>query len=126
MILGLGVDIVELERMRRLHERFGERLARRLLSPGEHEQYARAADPVRLLAKRFATKEAAAKALGTGLGQGVRFPDLETTHHDSGAPTLCLHGGARITADRLGAARSHVSISDERVNVVAVVILESA
>lgn len=126
MILGLGVDIVELERMRRLHERFGERLAHRLLSSEEHAQYARAADPVRLLAKRFATKEAAAKALGTGLGDGVRLPDLETTHRDSGAPALCLHGRAAARADRLGAARSHVSVSDERTSVVAVVLLESA
>lgn len=125
MILGLGVDIVELDRMRRLHERFSQRLAGRLLAPGEHAQYAHAADPVRLLAKRFAIKEAAAKALGTGLGQGVRFPDLETTHRASGSPELRLHGRARTIADQLGAARTHVSVSDERANVVAVVILES-
>ncbi len=126
MILGLGIDIVELERMRRLHERFGHRLARRLLSPGEHEQYASAPDPVRLLAKRFASKEAAAKALGTGLGRGVRFPDLETTHQESGAPELRLHGHARAIAEQRGVARAHLSVSDERASVVAVVILESA
>lgn len=125
MIVGLGVDIVEIERMGRLHERFGQRLAGRLLSAGEHEQYARTADPVRLLAKRFATKEAAAKALGTGLGQGIRFPDLETTHWDSGLPELRLHGHARAIAERIGASRTHVSVSDERASVVAVVILES-
>lgn len=125
MIAGLGVDIVDVERVRALYERFGPRLAERLLAPSEQAQYRRADDPARLVAKRFAAKEAGAKALGTGIGQGVRFRDLATEHAPTGAPRLALVGRAREIADRLGITRVHLSVSDERATVVAFVILET-
>ncbi|MEX1081425.1 MAG: holo-ACP synthase [Halofilum sp. (in: g-proteobacteria)] len=125
MIVGLGVDIVELERMRALHARFGARLAERLLAPSEWPQFERAGEPARLIAKRFAVKEAAGKALGSGLGRGVRFADIVTEHDAHGAPRLVLSGRARGIADELGVAHAHVSLSDERTSVVALVVLEA-
>lgn len=126
MIVGLGVDLVEIERMRALYERFGTRLAERLLAASEWDEYERASDPARLIAKRFAAKEAAGKALGTGIGQGVRFPDVATEHSAAGAPHLVLSGCARAIAHERGMARSHLSLSDERSAVAALVVLEAA
>lgn len=124
MIVGVGIDLVATARIERLHRRFGERLARRLLAAAEWDDYRRAADGVRLLAKRFAAKEAAAKALGVGIAQGIRFGDLWVVHDAAGAPGLRWGGAARARAERLGAVRAHLSLSDEREQVVACVILE--
>ncbi len=125
MIVGLGVDIVEIDRMRALHDRYGERLAGRLLATSEWNAYERASDPARLIAKRFAAKEAAGKALGTGIGQGVRFTDVATEHAPGGAPRLALTGRARAIADGLGVAHAHLSVSDEHASAVALVIFET-
>ena len=124
MILGVGVDVVEIRRVAHLHARFGRRFAERILAPGEWQQYLASPAPARLLAKRFAVKEAAAKALGTGVGGQVSFADIATEHARGGAPRLVLDGGARRLAERLGVVRQHVSLADERETTVAVVILE--
>lgn len=124
MIVGLGVDLVEIGRVRQLHARFGDRFARRLLAPEEWREYARATDPARVLAKRFAVKEAAAKALGTGIARGVAFPDILTTHREHGAPVLEFRARAAAIARELGVARPLVTLSDERDHVVALVVLE--
>lgn len=124
MIVGVGIDLVAIARMRRLHERFGRRLAQRLLAQSEWHDYRQARDAVRLLAKRFAAKEAAAKALGTGIADGIRFRDLWVTHDAAGAPALHWSGAARQRAEGLGVARAHLSLSDEAEQVIACVILE--
>lgn len=124
MITGIGIDLVDMRRVARLHERFGERFARRLLSDSEYAEYEATAAPARFLAKRFAAKEAAAKALESGIAQGVRFHDLQITHAGSGAPRLHLEGGARRRAEALGIVQMHLTLSDEREQVVACVILE--
>lgn len=124
MIVGIGVDVVDVERMRRLHERYGARLVARVLAPWEHDGYTRAADPAALVAKRFAVKEAAAKALGTGLGRGIGLRDIGVAHDGGGAPSLRLAGGAAARAGRLGVERSHLSVTDERALAIAMVVLE--
>lgn len=124
MILGLGVDMVDIRRVDRVYRRFGEGLARRLLADSEQAAYAASSDGARFLAKRFAAKEAAAKALGTGIAGGIRFSDFRVEHADNGAPRLSLQGIALRRAEALGVARTHLSLSDEREQVVACVILE--
>jgi holo-[acyl-carrier protein] synthase len=124
VIIGLGVDLVEIGRMQRAHARFGGRLAERLLHPVELDELGASGAPARLLARRFAVKEAAAKALRTGIGQGVSFREIATTHDAAGAPALHLEGAAERRARALGVTATHVSLADERGCAVAVVLLE--
>lgn len=118
MRLFLGVDVVDLSRFRRAWERQGERLARRLFTPQE-----RAACGHRLasLAARFAAKEAAAKALGTGIGP-ITWHDLEIRTNEHGAPVLVLHGPALEQARTLGWQTWEVSLSHTPTCAVAVVV----
>ncbi len=125
MIVGIGTDLIEIGRIERTVERHGERLALRVLAPDELDEYRQTARPARLLAKRFAVKEAAGKALGTGIGQGVSFQDIALTHDELGRPELRLEGAALERSRQLGASRSHVTLSDEQHYAVAFVVLES-
>lgn len=122
---GLGTDIVETARIRGLVDRYGDRFAKRVLTPGE-QAACPPSEPIGHIAKRFAAKEAAAKALGCGLAEGVRFHDLEIQNQQNGRPCLMLHGEALACACRLGVDVYHVSISDERYYAIAFVILESS
>ncbi|ANI31179.1 4'-phosphopantetheinyl transferase [Yersinia entomophaga] len=124
-ILGLGTDIVEISRMEAVVNRSGERLAKRVLSPAEWQQYQQHQQPVRFLAKRFAVKEAAAKAFGTGIRNGLAFNQFEVVNDVLGKPTLHLHGRAAELALELGVASLHVSLADERRYACATVIIES-
>lgn len=122
MINGIGADLVAVARLQAALTRRGAALARRLLAPAELADYENAREPARLLAKRFAAKEAFLKALGTGLSQGIRWTDMAVGHDDKGRPLLLLSGRA---AALLGARRCHLSISDERDYALAFVIIES-
>lgn len=123
MIVGLGIDIAELSRIARAWDRFGSRFGARILSPFEMERLP--LNPVAYLASRFAAKEAAAKALGTGFTQGITFQDMDIRSNALGKPELLLHDQALARAHHLGARRIELSISHSRENAVAVVILES-
>lgn len=125
MIVGIGTDIVEIARIRRSLEKFGERFAGKILGESELVRFRTVKEPAAWLARRFAAKEAAAKALGTGMRGGVHFVQIEIRHQKSGAPLLDLTGRAAARADKLGVNNSHVSISDERDFAVAFVILEN-
>ncbi|MEX0430273.1 holo-ACP synthase [Spiribacter insolitus] len=128
-IVGIGTDIVETVRLERMQSDHGERLAARLLASGELAGYrsALSAGPsaaAAFLARRFAAKEAAAKALGCGIGSEAGFHDLRVSHDRGGAPVLTFHGPAARRAGRLGIQTAHLSISDERHYAVAMVVLE--
>lgn len=125
MIVGTGVDIVETSRIEEALERHGERFARRLFTPGEIEYCERFRNRAERYAARFAAKEAAFKALGTGWREGVRWLDVEVTHRPSGKPELLLNGRAGQLAQELGVARMALSISHSDRYVVAQVIFES-
>lgn len=125
MILGLGNDIVEIERIAAVLARQGDAFARRILTPTEFEQWQQTKMPERFLAKRFAAKEAASKALGTGIAQGVSFQDFEIQHDSLGKPELFLTGKAAQLAQARAVARLLVSLSDEKHYALATVILES-
>ena len=124
MIIGIGTDIVEVERIKDMIDRLGDRLPQRLLSDAELKRYAEAPQKGSWLAKRFAAKEAAAKALGTGIAEGVSWKHIEVSNDALGAPKLILHEVALQRARSMGADTFHLSLSDERAFAVAYVILE--
>lgn len=125
MILGMGVDIVKVTRIERLWQRYGGRFEQRILTPLEQKTLLTAAEPVHLLAKRFALKEAAVKALGTGFRGGIGWQDFSVSHTELGKPQLILAGKAQQQAERLGITHSHISVSDEKEYVVGMVLFES-
>ncbi|EIB4933969.1 holo-ACP synthase [Vibrio cholerae] len=124
MIVGLGTDIAEIERVEKALARSGENFARRILTDSELEQFLALKQQGRFLAKRFAAKEAASKALGTGIAQGVSFHDFNICNDALGKPLLSLSGKAAQLAAQLQVVNIHLSISDERHYAMATVILE--
>ncbi|MCH1928710.1 holo-ACP synthase [Shewanella sp. A25] len=124
-IVGLGTDIVEIERIEAHIARGGDRLAKRVLTQAEFAIYLNHSQPSRFLAKRFAAKEAAAKALGTGIGRGVSFQHIHICNNSDGAPTIQFTDGARSRLELLKGAVGHISIADEKSYAIATVILES-
>lgn len=125
MIIGIGTDIVAVARLRGMWERHGEKVLEKLLTPGEIEDFARAADKGRFLAKRFAAKEAFAKAFGTGVRPPVLLPALGVGHDALGKPCFEFYGELAETVKNRQ-LNSHLSISDEAEYAVAYVILEQA
>jgi holo-[acyl-carrier protein] synthase len=121
MIHGIGTDIVAVARLRGMWERHGERALDRLLAPQERADFAAAADKGRFLAKRFAAKEAFAKAFGTGVRPPVLLPAMAVTHDELGKPAFAFNGQLAAAMQDLTA---HLSISDEAEYAVAYVILE--
>lgn len=125
MIFGIGTDIVEIPRIEALWERYGERFAARILSEYELPGCLLARQPARLLAKRFAAKEAFAKAVGSGMRQPVSFQRISIAHDGLGKPVLQFDETLRFYLAQLGINGHHLSLSDERDMVVAFVVLES-
>jgi holo-[acyl-carrier protein] synthase len=137
MIVGLGIDLVELSRIRRSLERFGAHFLRKLLHPSElaglpptDELNIRMELPLArmtpFIAARFAAKEAGAKALGTGFSHGIGLHDIRILSLASGRPIINFHGQALAVADTLGVAIAHVSLSHARETAGAVVVLETS
>ena len=122
-ILGIGTDLVQTARIAASLERFGERFARRILCKDELAEWQAHPDPVNYLAKAFAAKEAASKALGTGIAQGVSFHDFRVYRTASGAPAMMLSGGAQLLCEQQGSARMLLSLSDDAGLVQAFAIL---
>ncbi len=125
MIVGLGTDIVEIVRIEESYDRLGDRFAQRILEESEMQDFLRSERKVSFLAKRFTIKEAAAKALGTGIGRGVSWQHMRLEHDDFGAPLLRFSAGALERLQLLGGKSVHVSVSDERHYATATVLLES-
>ena len=125
MILGTGIDIIEVARVKTAYDKFGERFLKRILRPAEVEYCFRYKDPAPFLAVRFAAKEAISKAFGTGIGQHLGWLDMEVDHHPSGEPVVILHDdGQRLLQERNG-RRVHLSLSHTAHFAAAVAILES-
>lgn len=123
MVVGLGIDIVETDRIARIWRRFGEQFAQKILTPTERARLT--SSPVQALAARFAAKEAAVKALGTGFAQGITCQCLEIHSRANGKPELIFHGPAHTQAARLGVTQAHISLTHGRDSAVAVVVLEA-
>ncbi len=125
MILGLGMDLASLPRIGKSLERFGEHFCRRVLSGAELAFLPEAAGArVAYVAGRFAAKEAAVKALGTGFAEGISMLEVEVLRRPSGQPELRLSGSAARRAEALGVKSMHLSLSHEREVAGAVVVLE--
>ena len=125
MIVGIGTDIVAVDRLRGMWERHADRALDKLLAPDERDDFVRAADKGRFLAKRFAAKEAFAKAFGTGVRPPVLLPAIAISHDELGKPVFEFHGQlAEIVENRQLTA--HLSISDEADYAIAYVLLEQA
>lgn len=123
-IAGIGTDIIEIARLTANIQR-SPRLAARILTATEQAIYDRQTEPARYLAKRFAAKEAAVKALGTGIGNGISWQHIEVSNNELGAPQLTFTGAFQARCEALGICRSFVSISDEQHYAMATVVLET-
>ncbi len=122
-ILGLGTDIVEIARIEKLCARHAKRFAMRILTPDEFAIFEKSNNQVRYLAKRFAVKEAAAKALGTGIAKGISFGHFHTQNDAAGKPLLNFSGVADTIAKQKGVSQIWLTIADEKHYAVATVIL---
>jgi holo-[acyl-carrier protein] synthase len=127
MIIAIGTDAIEVERISRAvdHAQWGERFRQRVFTDGEIAYCLKRARYAESFAARFAAKEAVMKALGTGYGRGVWWRDIEIMR-TSGRPTIVLHGGAQLRAAAIGAVRWHLSLSHTATQALAHVIAESA
>ena len=111
MIVGTGIDLAEVPRIKASIERYGARFTERIYTPAEIAYVERKANRFERYAARFAAKEAGMKALGTGWRGGVRWQDFEVVNLPSGRPTLKLHGAARTIADDLGVTAISLSLT---------------
>ena len=123
MIFGIGTDIVRVARMQQSLDKHGERFARRILTEHELTGYQRTNKPANYLAKRFAAKEATAKAMGTGFRNGLSLKHINVGHDAQGKPLLEFSGLAAEFMDEKGINEAHVSLADEQEYAVAFVTL---
>ena len=124
MIYGIGIDIVEPSRVARLLEKYGERFARRVLTPVEWPGYLRAAKPVLFLANRFAAKEAFSKAMGTGFRYPVTLQCISVVQNPAGKPGFSFNDALAALVSSRGITGFHLTISDESSLACACVVLE--
>ncbi len=124
MIVGTGIDITEVARVRQLMERYGPRFLQRIFTESEIKYCSAKRNATERFAARFAAKEAASKALGTGIRQGVSWKQMEVTHLPGGRPTLRFSGAAAAIFARLGARQVSLSLSHTAEHAVAQVVLE--
>ncbi len=124
MIYGIGVDVLEPHRVAHLLERYGERFARRVLTEDEWPAYRRSTRPMQFIANRFAAKEAFSKAMGTGFRYPVTLGQINVLQNRRGKPELSFRPDLQRLVQDEGIVGAHVTISDERSVVCAVVVLE--
>jgi holo-[acyl-carrier protein] synthase len=125
MIFGIGIDVVEPQRIERLRDKYGDRFARRVLTPLEWPGYQRTVRPVLFLANRFAAKEAFSKAMGTGFRYPVTLQCISVVQNAVGKPSLEFHPNLERLISSRGIVRHHLTISDERALACACVVIES-
>lgn len=124
MIVGTGIDLVEIERIQQSVDRFGDRFLDRIFTPAEKVYCLSKRHSAESFAARFAAKEAGAKALGTGISHGVGWQEIEVVRAPGGRPGLRFHGRAAQFAARLGATRAALSLTHSRTQAIASVLLE--
>ena len=124
MIVGCGVDMIEIARIAEALSRYGDRFRQRIFLPGEISYCNRKRNAEESYAARFAAKEAAAKALGTGIQAGVGWRDIEVVRAPSGKPSLLFHGRAAARARRLGVLNAVISLTHTQTHALAYVLLE--
>jgi len=125
MIAGTGIDLVQVSRVKKILNRQGHRFSERILTKPEIDSLNKTRYPEKFLAKRYAAKEAAAKALGTGIADGVSFQDFQINHDEQGAPLLEVTGRAAELATLKNINKWHISITDESKYAIAMVVAET-
>jgi holo-[acyl-carrier protein] synthase len=129
MIIGIGSDLIDIRRIENTLKRFGDRFIKRVYTEGERKKAVSRANSAPTYAKRFAAKEACAKALGTGFNSGVFLRDMGVINHSSGQPAFELTGGARARLEAITPpgmlARIHLTITDDGPLAQAFVIIEA-
>ncbi|HTB85887.1 MAG TPA: holo-ACP synthase [Candidatus Sulfotelmatobacter sp.] len=125
MILGTGIDIIEVARIAASYEKFGERFVNRILLPDEIAYCLQHRKPAPFLAVRFAAKEAISKSFGTGICAALGWQDMEIRRKESGEPFVVLHGKGKILLESRGAKTVHISLSHTENYAAATAILEA-
>jgi holo-[acyl-carrier protein] synthase len=125
MVLGLGTDVIEIERVQASMDRFGERFLHRIFTAGEIAYCMQKKQSAESFAARFAAKEAGAKALGTGISRGVSWQEIEVRREIGQRPTLHFSGRAEELADVMGVRRVQLSLSHSRKLAMAVALVEN-
>ena len=126
MILGTGIDIIEVDRIAAAHAKFGERFLTRILRSGELAYCLSHKNPAPFLAARFAAKEAVSKAFGTGIGAELGWQDIEVCRRESGQPYVVLHDKGHELLLARGGGSLHLSLSHTEKHATAIAILETA
>lgn len=124
MIIGTGTDIVKIDRVKNLHEKYGDKFLDKIYTEGELEYCKKRKQFHSGLALRYAAKEAFLKSIKTGLRFNLKFNDIEVYNDELGAPHLKLHGNARSFAKKLNVKNIHVSLSDDGEYAIANIVLE--
>lgn len=124
MLLGTGIDVVEIDRIESAIERYGDRFLRRVFTPGEIAYCSRKRNCAESFAARFAAKEAGAKALGTGIQHGVTWTEIEVRRHPGQRPTLHFSGRALLRAEQMGVKHVSLSLTHSQTMALASVQLE--
>ena len=125
MIVGIGTDMVEIARIAAALDRHGNRFRQRVLTAAERRVFNSVAAEARWFAKRYAAKEAVAKAFGTGIGAQLSFQDIVVGREESGRPVLSFQGNGIALSRRFGVMHAHLSLTDEREFALAFVVLEA-
>lgn len=124
MIIGIGCDIVGFERIENVLARHDEAFIERILAPEEYPLFNQRREKIQFLAGRWAAKEAASKALGTGIGAQASFREICIVNDERGAPSLHFTGVTAQTADSKGVSRIHITLSHDALHAIAMVVLE--
>jgi len=123
MIYGIGTDIVRVSRMQKNIDEYGDKFSRRILTDAELDDYTQSVKPAHFLAKRFAAKEAVAKAMGIGFSQGMSLRDIGVGHDEHGKPVVEYFSRAKELISEMGIGAGYISIADEEDHAVAFVTL---
>ncbi|PCI64907.1 MAG: holo-ACP synthase [Gammaproteobacteria bacterium] len=124
-LFGIGIDIVQIDRMEKMIEKHGDVFAEKVFHKNELAIYQNLKHKSRFLAKRFAAKEAFAKAFGTGISEGITLPNIEISNDEFGKPFIILHKGTKEKFSSVKSSSIFLSISDEKIYAVAQVIIEA-
>ncbi|CAL4321339.1 holo-ACP synthase [Buchnera aphidicola] len=124
-IISIGIDIVEISRIKKIFFNFGDKFAKRILSKYEWQEYITSKNCIAFISKRFSVKEAASKALGMGINSGIQFNQLELYHNVYGKPEMRFFKHALAQYKKINCQYIHVSITDEKKYAYSTVILEN-